>query len=97
MLVMAPECYSSNLRARQVHGVDSKITSQCPGEHGTVLGCAAAAQEHCWDSLGTGGAAVPALPAFTSTGCQRVFGGWRGMRRAVPCSSAEKPHNLKGG
>lgn len=84
---MAPECYSSNLRARQVHGGDLKITSQCPGRHRIVLVCAPAAQEHCWDS---GSAAVPALPAFTSTGWQRVLGGWRQMRRAVPCSSAEK-------
>lgn len=87
---MAPECYSSNLRARQVHGVDLNITSQCPGEHRIVLGCATAAQEHRWDSLGTAGAPTPALPAFTSTGCQRVFGGWREMKRAVPCRSAEK-------
>lgn len=75
---MAPECYSSNLRARQVHGVDLKITSQCSGEQGIVLGCATAAQERRWDSPGTAGAPVPALPAFTSTGCQRVLEGAEG-------------------
>lgn len=82
---MAPECYSSNLRARQVHGVDLKTTSE-PRQAPVVLACA---QEHWWDSLRHSLCSVPALPAFTSTGCQRVFGGWRAMRRAVPCSSAE--------